>query len=76
MGKRKEEYDRGYKDAEKDFLDENKVKLFKEGYKSGYRDGYQAAMHDIKKLKFLKVPEEIRDRMDEGAQPGWPPFWW
>lgn len=76
MGKKRkeeyeEEYEEGYKAAENDFLDENKLKLFEEGFKAGYRDGYNAAVEDTKQLLYLNVPNEIREQIEEGAQPGW-----
>lgn len=73
--KRKDEFLAGYKAAEEDFLDEEKLKLFKEGYKTGYRDGYNDAAHDLKRMMFLKVPKEVREQM-ENAQSGWPPSIW
>jgi hypothetical protein len=75
-GKRSKEYNKGYKDAEKDLLDKENMKLFTEGYKSGYKDGYKVAMKDVKKMMLLKVPPEIRKQMEEeGAQPQWPWPW-
>lgn len=73
-----EEYEEGYKDAEKDILDGDKsIKAFTEEYKLGFRDGYQAASEDAKKAILLKVPKEIRDQIDgDGAQAGWPLSLW
>lgn len=76
MGDRKAEYEKGYKAAEQDFLDKDNIKLFRKGYKKGYRDGYQAAMEDTKRLILLNAPPEIREQMEAGAQPGWPPRIW
>ena len=73
MHKRSEEYKKGYEAAEKDFLDDEKVKLFKDGYKKGYRDGYQAAMKDAKIMAMKKMPPEIRKQMEEGTSQG---VWW
>lgn len=72
-GIRSIEYNKGYEAAAKDFLDDEKLKEFKEGYKIGYRDGYQAALNDLKKSALLKLPPEVRQQMEEGAQPwDWP----
>ncbi len=73
MHKRSEEYKKGYEDAEKDFLDKEKVKLFEDGYKTGYRDGYQAGMMAAMKLAMEKMPPEIKRQMEEGTSQG---VWW
>lgn len=71
-GKRGKEYNKGYEDAAKDLLDKENVELFKEGYKAGYRDGYMAAMKEMK-IMMEKMPLEIKEQMEEGAQPWiWP----
>lgn len=72
--KRSDEYNKGYEDAEKDFLDKEKVKLFKEGYKAGYRDGYKEAMKDAKKFALEQMPPEIKRQMEEGGQGIWLPW--
>ena len=59
----------------KDLKDEKNMNLFMEGYKSGYRDGYKAAMSDLKTMMMGKMPPEIKQQMEEGAEPGpwiWP----
>lgn len=71
--KRSEEYNKGYDDAEKDFLDKEKVKLFKEGYKAGFRDGYNEGMRDAKKFALEQMPPEIRKQLEEGGGQG---IWW
>lgn len=74
---RKKLIDEAYEAAQRDILDDNKdVKAFKEGYKLGFKDGYQAAAEDGMKMGLLNIPPEIREKMGEGAQPGWPPRWW
>lgn len=74
-GKRSKEYNEGYKSALEDLKDEENMKLFIEGYKLGYRDGYKAAMSELKMMMMGKMPPEIRQQMEEGAEPGgwvWP----
>lgn len=73
-GKRSKEYNKGYKDAEKDLLDKENVKLFAEGYKAGYRDGYMTAMKEIKKTMMAKMPPEIKQQMEDGGQGIWWPW--
>ena len=74
MVKRSVEYNKGYKDAEKDFNDPDKVKLFKDGYKAGYRDGYMEAMKDAKKMAMEKMPPEIKRQMEDISQGVWWPW--
>ncbi len=73
-GKRSKEYNEGYNDAKEDLKDEKNMNLFTEGYKSGYRDGYKAAMSDFKMMMMGKMPPEIKQQMEEGAEPG--PWMW
>lgn len=74
-GKRSKEYNEGYKDALEDLKDEEKIKLFIDGYKSGFGDGYTAAREELKTMLMGKMPPEIRQQMEEGAETGgwvWP----
>ncbi len=72
-GTRNEEYNKGYADAEKDILDKENVDVFKEGYKAGFRDGYLAAMKDISNVRLETLPDDIKDKIDDGVQPWiWP----
>lgn len=72
-GKRSKEYNEGYKAALDDLKDEEQVKLFIDGYKSGFMDGYKAAREELKMMLMSKMPPEIRQQMEEGAEPagGW-----
>ncbi len=71
------EYNSGYKDARKDFLNGKPLTFFTDGEKSeSYRDGYIAARDDLKKLMKQHMPLEIQKQIEEGdAQQYWPLPW-
>jgi len=60
------EYNKGYKDARKDFFDGKLLNFFTDGEKSeSYRDGYIAARDDLKNLIKQHMPPEIQKQMEE-----------